>query len=160
MEQVSSGMILRLAKLPLSNTFIAGLRSKPSNVYTHSMRRLAAAILLCVFGALLPSATVVALAAPQQLLPICCRAHGAHACAMGSAASVLPDAGPTVRQAACPFGEVLRAITTVTISTGFSHSVILGLVAIGMSWMCLAGIVVAHPRRPFAPRGPPLSFSV
>jgi hypothetical protein len=136
------------------------LRRKPTSVYTHSMRRIAAAILLCVFGALLPSATVVALAAPQQLLPICCRAHGAHACTMGSSASVFPDTGPTLRQPACPFGEVLRAITTVTISTGFSHSVTLGLVAIGMSWMCLAGIAAGHRRRPFAPRGPPLSFSV
>jgi hypothetical protein len=108
----------------------------------------------------LPSATVVALAAPQQLVPICCRAHGAHACAMGPAASIIADAGPTLRQAACPFGEVLRAITTVTISTGFSHNVILGLVAIGMSWVCLAGLVVAYRRRPFAPRGPPFSFSV
>lgn len=124
------------------------------------MRRIAAALLLCVFGALLPSATVVALAAPQQLVPICCRAHGAHACAMGTSASIFPDSGPTLRQPACPFGEVLRAITTVTVSPGFTHSVTLGLVAIGMSRMSLAGMVAAHRRRPFAPRGPPLSFSI
>jgi hypothetical protein len=141
-------------------TFMGGLRRKPNSVYTHSMRRIAAALLLCIFGALLPSATVVALAAPQQLVPICCRAHGAHACAMGSSAGLSPDSSPTLRQPACPFGEVLRAITTVTVAPGFSHSVTLGLVAIGMSWVCLAGIVAAHRRRPFAPRGPPLSFSV
>jgi hypothetical protein len=124
------------------------------------MRRIAAAILLCVFGALLPSATVVALAAPQQLLPICCRAHGAHACAMGSAASVFPDAGPALRQPACPFSEALRAITTITVTPGVSPSVTLWLGAIGMSWVGLAGIVAAPRRRPFAPRGPPLSFSL
>jgi hypothetical protein len=33
------------------------------------MRRIAALLLLWVFGTLLPSATVIALAAPQQLLP-------------------------------------------------------------------------------------------
>src|ERR1700735_1699107 len=82
------------------------------------MRRIAAVVLLFVFGALLPSATVTALAAPQQLLPICCRAHGAHSCIMGDMARSY--AGPTLRQPACPFGQSLRAITTVTISADFS----------------------------------------
>src|ERR1700722_1803175 len=147
-------IILRTA----GNPFSRQVPGKPHTVYTHSMRRIAAAILLCVFGALLPSATVVALAAPQQLVPICCRTHGAHACTMGSSASVFRDSSPTLRQPACPFGEVLRAITTVSVFTGFSHTMTLGLVAIGMSWVCLPGIVAAQRRRPFAPRGPPLSF--
>src|ERR1700684_4053183 len=59
------------------------------------MRRIAALVLLCVFGTLLPSATVLALAAPQQLLPICCRAHGAHSCIMGSMADASSYAAPT-----------------------------------------------------------------
>ena len=80
------------------------------------MRRIAAFVLLCVFGALLPSATMMALAAPQQLVPICCRAHGAHACVMGSAASASTDAAPALRQPGCPFGQSLRAVTTVSIS--------------------------------------------
>ena len=79
---------------------------------------------------------------------------------MGSAARLIQDSGPTFRQPACPFGEVLRAITTVAASPSFLYSGTLGLVAIGMSWLCLVGIVAAHRRDPFAPRGPPLSLSV
>src|SRR5271156_3923148 len=109
-------MILRLAKLPSANTFIGCLRSKPNSVYTHSMRRIAATILLCVFGALLPSATAIALAAPQQLLPICCRAHGAHSCVMGSLASSSADAGPELRAPGCPYRQGLRAVTTGSIT--------------------------------------------
>src|ERR1700728_4645314 len=91
------------------------------------MRRIAAFALLCVFGTLLPSATVIALAAPQQLLPICCRAHGAHSCVMGVTASAPSDAGPTLRQPACPFGQSLRAVTTVTITADLTSRSSFGL---------------------------------
>src|SRR5271168_1929334 len=76
-----------------------GTRPEPLQLlYTQFMRRIAALVLLCVFGTLLPSATVIALAAPQQLLPICCRAHGAHSCILGAMATAPSDSGPTLRQ--------------------------------------------------------------
>jgi hypothetical protein len=124
------------------------------------MRRIAALMLLCVFAGLLPSATVLALAAPQQLLPICCRAHGAHACIMGAMASAPSDAGPTLRQAACPFGQSLRAITTVTISADFASHARFGLVAANVDRQAIADAVATRMLRRSAPRGPPSSFSV
>ncbi len=126
-----------------------------NTVYTHCMRRVAAAILLSFLGVSLPLATVLALSAPQLLLPICCRTHGAHACVMGSAALASPDTGPTLRQVACPFGQALRAITTVTISAGSAQRVNLGLAAIGMTLACLTGTAPFRFPRRFAPRGPP-----
>jgi hypothetical protein len=124
------------------------------------MRRIAALVLLCVFGTLLPSATVNALAAPQQLLPICCRAHGAHSCIMGASGSVASDAAPTLRQAACPYGQSLRAITTVTISADFASSAGFGLVASNRDQQSIADAVATRILRRSAPRGPPSSFSV
>jgi hypothetical protein len=136
------------------------LRRGGNTVYTHCMRRIAAVLLLCVFGALLPTATVVALAAPQQLLPICCRAHGAHACVMGLMASTATDAGPTLHRAACPFGQELRAITTVTISADFAcrSSFNLNVVNIDRPW--IADAVATRMLRRSAPRGPPSSVSL
>lgn len=121
------------------------------------MRRIAALVLLCVFGALLPSATVVALAAPQQLLPICCRAHGAHACMMGLMAH--SDTGPTLRQPACPYGQSLRAITTVTISADFASDAGFALAVANMDRQLIADTVATRILRRSAPRGPPSSFS-
>jgi hypothetical protein len=128
--------------------------------YTHLMRRIAALMLLCVFGGLLPSATVLALAAPQQLLPICCRAHGAHSCVMGSDVVASSDAGVTLRQAACPLGQSLRAITTGTISADFACRTSLGLTVIGISRLRNADVVAGRFLRRAAPRGPPSSFSI
>lgn len=130
------------------------------DVYTHSMRRIAAFLLLCVFGALLPSATVVALAAPQQLVPICCRAHGAHACVMGMASGTSSEAGPALRQPGCPFGESLRASTTIAISSGLTARIKFGLVLAGVSRQPIAVAIVSHFLRLSAPRGPPVSLSV
>jgi hypothetical protein len=124
------------------------------------MRRIAAIMLLCVFGGLLPSATVLALAAPQQLLPICCRAHGAHDCVMGAMASAPSDAGPMLRQAACPFGQSLRAITTATITADFACRTSFKLTVTGMSQQRIADAVAIRVLRRFAPRGPPSSFFV
>jgi hypothetical protein len=138
-----------------------GTRPEPLRLrYTHSMRRFAALVLLCVFGTLLPSATVIALAAPQQLLPICCRAHGAHSCIMGAMASAPSDAGPTLRQPACPFGQSLRAITTVTISADFASYSSFSLAAANIDRQWIADAVASRVLRRSAPRGPPSSFSV
>jgi hypothetical protein len=124
------------------------------------MRRIAALLLLCVFEALLPSATVAALGAPQQPLPICCRAHGAHACVMGSMATVSSDTGPTLRQPACPFGQSLRAITTVTFSADFTIRTSFALVAANIDRQLIADAVATRILRRSAPRGPPSSFPV
>ena len=124
------------------------------------MRRIAALVLLCVFGTLLPSATVIALGAPQQLLPICCRAHGAHSCIMGAMANAASDAGPTLRQAACPYGQSLRAITTVTISADFNSRTSFALAIANIDRQLIADAVATRMLRRSAPRGPPSSFSV
>jgi hypothetical protein len=123
------------------------------------MRRIAALVLLCVFGALLPSATVIALAAPQQLLPICCRAHGVHSC-MGSMANAPSDAGPALRQPGCPYGQSLRAITTVTISADFTSSTSFALAVTNIDRQLIADAVATRILRRSAPRGPPSSCSV
>jgi hypothetical protein len=123
------------------------------------MRRIAALVLLCVFGTLLPSATAMALAAPQQLLPICCRAHGAHSCIMVMA-NAPSDAGPTLRQAACPYGQSLRAITTVTISADFTSRASFALGVANIDRQVIADAVATRMLRRSAPRGPPSSFSV
>jgi NCAIR mutase (PurE)-related protein len=124
------------------------------------MRRIAAVVLLCVFGTLLPLATMTALAAPQQLLPICCRAHGAHSCVMGDMASAPSDAVPTLRQPACPFGQSLRAITTVAISADFTSRSSFGLAVANIDRQLIADAVATRVLRRSAPRGPPFSFSV
>jgi len=124
------------------------------------MRRIAALVLLCVFGTLLPSATVIALAAPQQLLPICCRAHGAHSCIMVAMANAASDAGPTLRPAACLYGQSLRAITTVTISADFASDASFALAVTNIDRQLIADAVATRILRRSAPRGPPSSFSV
>jgi hypothetical protein len=124
------------------------------------MRRTAALILLFVFGTMLPSATVMALAAPQQLLPICCRTHGAHACMMGMTDHELINAGPAVRQPACPFGQSLRAITTVTISTDFTSNSSFELAISNIDRQYTADAVSARLIDRSVPRGPPSSSSI
>jgi hypothetical protein len=123
------------------------------------MRRIAAIALLCVFGALVPAATALALAAPQQLLPICCRAHGAHACVMGMLPSAAPDAGPVLRQPRCPFSQSLRAVTG-SITADFTTRTPFGLVVVSLDRHALADVVAARLLLRSAPRGPPSSFSV
>ena len=124
------------------------------------MQRIASWLLVCLFATLLPSATVLALAAPQQLLPICCRTHGVHACSMGVLLSTAPaDAAPTLRQPACPYGQSLRAITTVTISADFTARVPFALPGTTADRQWIADAVAAQVLRRSAPRGPPSSFS-
>jgi hypothetical protein len=129
-------------------------------VYTLCMRRIAALLLLYVFGALLPSATVAALAAPQQLVPICCRTHGVHACMLGMAATASSEAGPLLRQPGCPFGQSLRAVTTVTISADFAARTRFGLAVGNIERQWIADAVATRMLRRSVPRGPPPSFSV
>src|SRR5271156_3964420 len=124
------------------------------------MRRIAAVMLLCVFGALLPAATALALAGPQQLLPICCRAHGAHACVMGSLPNSSPDAGPILRQPGCPYSQSLRAVTTGSITADFATCTRFGLVVVSLGRQIVADAVATRMLRRSAPRGPPSSFSV
>jgi hypothetical protein len=129
------------------------------------MRRIAAFVLLCVFGALLPSATVLALAAPQQLVPVCCRARGAHSCVMGlaggaSSDGASSDAAPTLRQPACPYGQSLRAVVTGSISADITARARFGLVFLSLDQRLIEDAIASRVLRRFAPRGPPYSFSV
>jgi hypothetical protein len=124
------------------------------------MRRIAAFVLLCVFGALLPSATMMALAAPQQWVPICCRAHGAHACVMGSVASASSDAAPALRQPGCPFGHSLHAVTNVSITGVLTWRTRFGLVVTSLDRQLIADAIASRVLGRSAPRGPPSSFSV
>ncbi|MEA2259882.1 MAG: hypothetical protein QOH35_3971 [Acidobacteriaceae bacterium] len=142
--------------IPQSTVYAPG--SQP--VYTHCMRRIAAIALLCVFATLLPAATALALTAPEQLLPICCRAHGAHACVMGSMASASPDAGPLLRQPACPYNQSPRAVTNGSITADFTARTRFGLVIVSLDRQLMADAVATRMLRRSAPRGPPLSFSV
>ena len=129
-------------------------------VYTHCMRRIAAIALLSVFATLLPAATALALTAPEQLLPICCRAHGAHACVMGSLPSASPDAGPMLRQPGCPYRQSLRAVTTGSITADLTTRTRFGLVVVSLDQQLMADAVATRMLRRSAPRGPPSSFSV
>jgi hypothetical protein len=142
--------------IPQSTVYAPGSQ----RVYTHSMRRIAAIALLCVFAALLPAATALALAGPQELLPICCRAHGAHACMMGSLPSASPHAGPMLRQPGCPYSQSLRAVTTGSITADFTARTRFGLVVVSLDRQLLADAVATRMLRRSAPRGPPSSFSL
>jgi hypothetical protein len=129
------------------------------------MRRIAAFVLLCVFGALLPSATVLALAAPQQLVPVCCRARGAHSCVMGlaggaSSDEARSDSAPTLRQPACPYGQSLRAVVTGSISADITSRARFGLLVISLDRQLIEDAIASRILRRSAPRGPPYSFSV
>ena len=142
--------------IPQSTLYAPGSQ----RVYTHCMRRIAAIALLCVFATLLPAATALALTAPEQLLPICCRAHGAHACVMGSMASASLDAGPLLRQPACPYNQNPRAVTNGSITADFTARTRFELVVVSLDRQLMADAVAARVLRRSAPRGPPSSFSV
>jgi hypothetical protein len=101
----------------------------------------------------------MALAAPEQLLPICCRAHGAHACIMGSMGSASPDTGPLLRLPACPYNQNPRAVTTGSMTADFTARTRFGLVAVSLERQLLADAIASRVLRRSAPRGPPSSFS-
>ena len=79
---------------------------------------------------------------------------------MGSMADAPSDAAPTLRQAACPYGQSLRAITTVTISADFTSRTSFALAAANIDRQLIADAVATRMLRRSAPRGPPSSFSV
>jgi hypothetical protein len=141
--------------IPQSTVYAPGSQ----RVYTHCMRRIAAIALLCVFATLLPAATALALAGPQELLPICCRAHGAHAC-MGALPSASPDAGPMLRQPGCPYSQSVRAVTNGSIAADFTPRTRFGLVVVSLDRQLMAEAVATRMLSRSAPRGPPSSFSV
>ncbi|MGI8770306.1 MAG: hypothetical protein ACR2JE_02610 [Acidobacteriaceae bacterium] len=123
------------------------------------MRRLLAILTLCVTALLLPAATALSLAAPQSLLPACCRAHGAHHCAMRSAENGAGQHGLQLRGVACPFAHPSLAVLTVPALPAPTqlHSLHLPITRIeqraGPS-MAASSIV-----RLSRPRAPPLSCS-
>lgn len=124
------------------------------------MRRIAAAILLFVFGAFLPSAAMILLAAPAAMVPICCRAHGAHHCMMMALMNGAPEnaSGPQFRQPECPYRNILHAITSgpVTVQEHPRSSVALA----ATPFRPVAETEIVAPLR-FSrsnPRGPPASL--
>jgi hypothetical protein len=79
---------------------------------------------------------------------------------MGAMAGAPSDAAPTLRQIACPFGQSLRAITTVTISADFTSRSSFALAVTNIDRQWIADAVATRILRRSAPRGPPPSFSV
>jgi hypothetical protein len=78
---------------------------------------------------------------------------------MGAVGGASSAAGPTLRQPACPFGQSLRATTTVTICTDFTARARVGLPAADIDRQAIADAVATRILRRSAPRGPPTSFS-
>src|ERR1700760_4267868 len=74
------------------------------------MRRLVAILTLCVTALLLPAATAVSLAAPQAVLPACCRTHGAHHCVVALEGRIAGAGTVQFRAPACPFSHPLHAV--------------------------------------------------
>jgi hypothetical protein len=67
------------------------------------------------------------------------------------------DAGAGFRQAACPFGPTLRAISSITLSADFSSRVAFGLVAVNADQQLVADAVASRVLLRSAPRAPPSS---
>lgn len=126
------------------------------------MRRFAAAMLLCLFGALLPSASFVVLAASPQLLPACCRVHGTHHCMLGTPAGFsVPGSTlkPTLRTPVCPFRHDLQAITQGFAAPGSQTESGIALEVAGFHLTPKHGVFTGRHFRSVAPRGPPSLFS-
>ena len=79
---------------------------------------------------------------------------------MGDMANADSDAGPTLRQAACPYSQSLRAITTIPISADFTSRTGFALAVTNIDRQLIADAVATRILRRSAPRGPPSSFSV
>ena len=142
--------------IPQSTVYAPGSQ----RVYTHSMRRIAAIALLCVFATLLPAATALALAAPAtivaHLLPRSWRARlrdGFHRQRIAGCRSHAASAG-------CPYSQSLRAVTTGSITADFTARTRFGLVVVSLDRQLMADAVATRMLRRSAPRGPPSSFSV
>jgi hypothetical protein len=74
------------------------------------VQRLLAAILLCVIG-FLPVGTAFASAAGTPTLPVCCRAHGKHKCAMLAGSRTAPSI-----YARCDQYPVLPAVSSSAVN--------------------------------------------
>jgi hypothetical protein len=70
---------------------------------------------------------------------------------------VSTDAGAGFRQAACPFGPSLRAVTSITLSSDFSSRMSFGLVAANADQELIADAVASSVLLRSAPRAPPSS---
>lgn len=70
------------------------------------MQRWVANLLMGWLLFLVPGSTALAFAQPQQLLPVCCRTHGAHHCAL---AQHRPQTGPAWRATGCPYAHLQHA---------------------------------------------------
>ena len=79
---------------------------------------------------------------------------------MGSMAIASPDAGPLLRQPACPYNQNHRAVTNSSISADFTARTRFGLVFVSLDRQLMADAVATRMLRRSAPRGPPSSFSV
>jgi hypothetical protein len=79
---------------------------------------------------------------------------------MGSMASASPDAGPILRQPACPYSQYLHAAANGSITADFTSRTGFVLVVVPLSRQLLADAVATRMLRRSAPRGPPSSFSV
>ena len=90
-------------------------------------------LVLCLLNTLLPSAAVLALAAPQQVMPIACRLHGARDCGMMAAMDGMAmegaASGPEFRQSGCPLNHCFQAILSgsVTIPSRRSSRLVRGI---------------------------------
>jgi hypothetical protein len=79
---------------------------------------------------------------------------------MGSMASASPDAGPLLRQPACPYNQNPRAVTNGSITADFTARTRFGLVVVFLDRQLMADAIASRMLRRSAPRGPPSSFSV
>jgi hypothetical protein len=70
--------------------------------YTRSMRRMLAIMLLVAFGSPLVAPLFAATADPEASLPLCCRSHGTHHCAMMHLMAVRPS-DPAMQAPPCPY---------------------------------------------------------
>jgi hypothetical protein len=88
--------------------------------------RAAVLLVLCLLNMLLPSAAELALAAPQQVMPIACRLHGARDCGMMAAMDGMamdgPASGPQLLQSGCPSGQCLQAVLSSSVSIASRHT--------------------------------------
>jgi hypothetical protein len=123
------------------------------------MRPIAAALLLCLYGALFPAATVLALVAPQQGIPACCRAHGAHHCMMAGVYSAESASNPAFRPFGCPYNHGFQVLFSGSASTGCQPGSSLARVITVFSPLTSSGFLSAPNLHTISPRGPP-SFSL
>jgi hypothetical protein len=126
------------------------------------MRRLVAILTLCVTVLLLPAATAVLLAAPQSVLPACCRTHGVHHCILeGHLAGQggVRFGGVQFRAPACPFSHPLHAVLILPVPATPLLLRAQPLPIMRVEQRAGPFVRLAYAPRLSRPRAPPLSFS-